>query len=87
MTGVDTELLASTGEPPDHGVSTAEEAWVPQVTGVASTADGPPKKFSLKSLNGNCGVSSKVVTRRPVFGSRAISPGSFTRTPSASPTR
>ena len=57
--------------------------YVPQAVGEAMTARAPPKKSSLKSVNGNCGSLSNVVVTWPVVGLRSIRPGSFSRTPSA----
>src|SRR4051794_9328571 len=46
---------------PEYGVSALVVVAAPQASGLASAACGPPLNFSVKSLNGTCGVSAKVV--------------------------
>jgi hypothetical protein len=66
---------------PDHGSTDDAVVYVPHDGGVLNGALAVPKKLSLKSLNGNCGVSSNVVTICPVTGSNDTCPATFTRTP------
>ena len=53
---------AETGAFPDHGVNDASVVYPPHNGGVDSGARLPPKKCSLRSSNGNCGVFSNVET-------------------------
>ena len=64
-----------------HGFRSVVVVKSPQVCGVASAARGPPRKSSVKSSNGSCGLSSKVAVSWPVCGSACTWPGSFTTTP------
>src|ERR1700682_4595852 len=71
----------STAGLPDHGSIDATVVYEPHNAGVPNGALLPPKKCSLKSSNGNCGVFLNVETNWPVTGSGTTSPASFTRDP------
>src|SRR3954454_1023308 len=66
---------------PLYGVITAVLVAGPQASGVASVAPGPRSNESVKSVNGNCGVSAKVAVSRPVSGSGCTDPTSRTESP------
>src|SRR3954447_11186909 len=66
---------------PEYGVILLVVAAVPQASGFASVAAGPPFSLSLNSVNGTCGVSAKVVLSWPVAGSGVTVPLSRTDKP------
>src|SRR5580704_17457034 len=70
-----------------HGVKSTLVVAVPHVRGLASVARDPPPKLNLKSLNGSCGLFSKLAVIWPVCWSIDAVPSSFTTIPdSPSPT-
>ena len=66
----------------DHGVNDAVLVYDPHDGGVLNGARLPPKKCSLASSNGTCGLFGNTVTICPVRSSSLTSPASFTLTPS-----
>ena len=61
--------VASGPEPgAEYGWISLEPLNVPHVSPVIRAARGPPKKSSLKSLNGSCGLLVNVVVSCPVTG-------------------
>src|SRR4029077_17943320 len=72
------------GDIPLQGLSEAPVVNVPQLSGVTSAPRGPPKRPSLSSPNGSCGLSSNVVVIWPVARSSSTCPASLTSAPSAS---
>ena len=59
-------LSPPAGAVPDHGTSELVDFASPHFSGVARTECGPSLNLSLKSVNGSCGPSSKVVVSWPV---------------------
>src|SRR6267143_6252462 len=66
---------------PDHGAIDASVVYVPHNAGVPNGALSVPKNSSFSSSNGKGGVSSKVVSTRPVSLSSETFPASLIRTP------
>ena len=81
---IENESVGEAAAAPFQGVRADVAVNDPQLSGVATAARAPPKKSSLKSLNGSCGLLSNVVTSCPLAGLGTTWPASLTSTPSDS---